>query len=300
MVEKAVFEDALFEHAAAKINLALHVTGQRPDGYHLIESLVTFANKGDQLAFLPSDTDRFMLDGPFAGGLAADSQTNLVVRARDLVRHDLQMHGFAAPPVAIHLTKNLPIASGIGGGSADAAATVRGLQRFWGQALSATTRDTLALALGADVPMCMEGTPLLARGIGEEIEPVANFPSLALVLANPLAGVSTPQVFRLLETKYNPPIAPFGLQSDPSQWLPVLSALRNDLEAPARKLEPLVSTVLEAIAHSGAQLVRMSGSGATCFGIYADAQAAEEAAELLEKKHPDWYVQAVLTTGSPS
>ncbi len=293
-------EMSLVENAFAKINLALHVTGQRQDGYHLIESLVTFADTGDRLVFQHSGMDDFTLDGPFSAGLAADSQTNLVVRARDLVRKDLQMRGFCAPPVAIHLTKNLPVASGIGGGSADAAATVRGLQRFWGQDISPAALGGLALSLGADVPMCMAGIPLLARGIGDAIEAVAGLPSLAMVLANPLAEVSTPQVFRLLETRSNPPLAPFPVSSGASQWLKTLCHLRNDLEGPARKLEPLISVVLEALADTGAQLVRMSGSGATCFGIHADMQAARQAAEMLEKQYPGWYVQAVSTKGHHS
>jgi 4-diphosphocytidyl-2-C-methyl-D-erythritol kinase len=300
IAEKPPVENVVFEDAFAKINLALHVTGQRQDGYHLIETLVTFADKGDRLVFRSSDMDRFTVDGPYSSHLVADSQTNLVVRARDLVRQDFLSRGFAAPAVAIHLTKNLPIASGIGGGSADAAATVRGLQRLWGCDLSAEALDSLALSLGADVPMCMAGRPLLARGIGDQIEAASDLPSFAMVLVNPLAGVSTPQVFRLLETKTNPPIAPFAAPSGSRQWLETICNLRNDLEAPARQLEPLITVVLEALGETGALLVRMSGSGATCFGIYADAPAAEEAALLLEKKHPDWYVQAVSTAGHQS
>ncbi|NYT31175.1 4-(cytidine 5'-diphospho)-2-C-methyl-D-erythritol kinase [Rhizobium sp. WYCCWR 11128] len=278
------------EEARAKINLALHVTGQRPDGYHLLDMLVTFADHGDRLDFMRSPADAFTLSGRFGEVLAGDGGTNLVLKARDLLREAI---GPLAFPVRIHLEKNLPIASGIGGGSADAAATLRGLMRLWGTTLSAETLATLALKLGADVPMCLESRPLIARGIGEKIEPVPELPAFAMVLANPLKGVSTPEVFRRLATKNNP-----ALSLAPSQtadWLAAIAAARNDLEPPARELVPEISEISAMLQAHGALLTRMSGSGATCFGIFESMTAAEHAAAALHDERPGWYFQAAKT-----
>ncbi|MBY5740289.1 4-(cytidine 5'-diphospho)-2-C-methyl-D-erythritol kinase [Rhizobium leguminosarum] len=278
------------EEARAKINLALHVTGQRPDGYHLLDMLVTFADHGDRLDFMRSPTDEFTLSGRFGDVLAGDSGTNLVLKARDLLRAAI---GPLAFPVRIHLEKNLPIASGIGGGSADAAATLRGLMRLWGTKLSAETLAALALKLGADVPMCLESRPLIARGIGEKIEPVPDLPAFAMVLANPLKGVSTPEVFRRLATKNNPALS-LAL-SQTADWLAAIAAARNDLEPPARGLVPEISEISTMLQVHGALLTRMSGSGATCFGIFASMTAAEEAAAALHDARPGWYFQATET-----
>ncbi len=278
---------AVTEDACAKINLALHVTGQRPDGYHLLEMLVTFARHGDRLGFAPADADDFTISGQFADVLADDPGTNLVLKARDLLREAAG----GAPAVRIHLEKNVPVASGIGGGSADAAATLRGLMRLWGVTLAAETLAALALKLGADVPMCLKSTPLIARGIGEEIEAADALPSFAMVLANPLKGVSTPEIFRRLATKNNPPLV---LMKTP-HWMEVIRATRNDLEPPARELVPEIGEISNMLAAEGAQFTRMSGSGATCFGIFETPVAALRAAERLHAARPDWYFQATET-----
>ncbi|ANL70956.1 4-diphosphocytidyl-2-C-methyl-D-erythritol kinase [Rhizobium phaseoli] len=279
------------EAARAKINLALHVTGQRPDGYHLLDMLVTFADCGDRLGFLPAQADAFTLSGPFGEMLAGDGN-NLVLRARDLLREQV---GALAFPVHIHLQKNLPIASGIGGGSADAAATLRGLMRLWGMDLPAETLASLALTLGADVPMCFESRPLIARGIGEKIEAVPDLPAFAMVLANPLKGVSTPEVFRRLAAKNNPALnLAFGL-SGTGGWLTAIGSARNDLEPPARELVPEIAMISQMLQAQGALITRMSGSGATCFGIFSTMTAAQEAAAALHGERPDWYVQATET-----
>ena len=194
------------EFAPAKVNLALHVTGQRADGYHLLDSLVVFTDAGDRLTFSPSDEDRFTVSGRFGGALPLDSAPktgNLVLRARDALRALAVDRGNSAPPVHIHLEKNLPVASGIGGGSADAAATLRGLARFWATGTDRPVLHAIGLALGADVPMCIESQPLLARGIGEDITLLGKFPTLYLLLVNPLVEVSTPEVFKLLTNKTN-------------------------------------------------------------------------------------------------
>ncbi|RUM26115.1 4-(cytidine 5'-diphospho)-2-C-methyl-D-erythritol kinase [Rhizobium vallis] len=283
---------SVIEEARAKINLALHVTGQRPDGYHLLDMLVTFTGHGDRLSFAPSQTDVFTLSGRFAGTLTGDSGTNLVLKARDLLREAI---GAPAFPVHIHLEKNLPIASGIGGGSADAAAALRGLMRLWGTTLPEEALAALALKLGADVPMCIESRPLIARGIGEKIELVPDLPAFAMVLANPLKGVSTPDVFRRLATKDNPALSLAPGLLGAADWLTAIGAARNDLEPPARELVPEITAISAMLQASGALLTRMSGSGATCFGIFATMTTAKDAAAALHGERPDWYFHATET-----
>ena len=279
----------LVEPAPAKINLALAVTGRREDGYHLLDSLVTFTAFGDRIGLAPAAGDRFTLSGRFGGVLSTDGD-NLVTRARDRLRAALAASGQAAPPVHIHLEKNLPIASGIGGGSADAAATLRGLLKLWRATLPGGALDALALGLGADVPMCLAGRPLLARGVGEEITPVC-LPALPMVLANPLVGVSTPAVFQALASRNNPPLALAG----GAGWADALASLRNDLEPPARRLCPQIAVIAESLATTGPALVRMSGSGATCFALYETDAAAEHAAASLSRRHPHWFFAATRT-----
>lgn len=300
MLQGEIAGFALTRAAPAKINLALHVVGQRADGHHLLESLVTFADRGDRIGLSASDEDRFTLSGPFATDLpttGADQDGNLVLKARDLLRRALASQGIDTPPVHIHLEKNLPVASGIGGGSADAAATLRGLLDLWRTSIEPGSLTALALKLGADVPMCLDGRPLVARGIGEEITPAPELPSFPIVLANPLVAVSTPVIFRTLEKKINPPLAmPVGLIS-PAAWLAAMAAMRNDLEPPARLLQPIIASVSDALAASGAALVRMSGSGATCFGLFDSDESAQRAAHSLSAAHREWYVLAGRTVG---
>ena len=283
----------LTEPAPAKINLALHVVGQRADGYHRLDMLVTFAAFGDRVSIFAADSDRFTLSGRFAEQLADTTMAdNLVLKARDRLRAALTERGIAAPPVHLHLEKNLPVASGIGGGSADAAATLRGLLRHWNAGIDRHLLDGIALGLGADVPMCLASRPLVARGIGEEIELRTDLPALAMVLVNPLVGVSTPEIFRRLQDKHNPRLkVPRAGTAEPC-WLAALQAMRNDLEAPAAALCPEIEEVRQALAATGPALVRMSGSGATCFGLYHGLKAAERAARDLVAAHPGWFVVA--------
>ena len=281
--------------APAKINLALHVTGQRADGYHLIDTLVTFADFGDELSFAASQKDELLLSGPFAGQLEGqDPQSNLVSKARDLLRDLAQ--GRPCPPVAIHLTKNLPVASGLGGGSSDAAAALRGLCEFWG--LSRPDLGKAALALGADVPMCLAGTPLRAGGIGEELALVPKFPALNLVLANPGVAVSTPQIFASLTKKDNRPLSPLPNLSSIHAAVEWLAAQRNDLQAAAVQAQPAISECLFALKSSGAMLARMSGSGATCFGIFASHDSAARAVKAISGARHDWFAAAVTCGGA--
>jgi 4-diphosphocytidyl-2-C-methyl-D-erythritol kinase len=282
------------EFAPAKVNLALHVTGRRADGYHLLDSLVVFANAGDRLTFLPSDDDRLTISGRFATALpddAAAGSGNLVVRARDILREWALRAGMAAAPVHIHLEKNLPVASGIGGGSADAAATLRGLDRLW--QLGVPRRELLAmgLSLGADVPMCIESRPLAARGIGEDILPIEDFPEIFLLLVNPLVEVSTPMVFRELTSRENLPLVLPEEGAPLEQWLGTLAASRNDLQSTAETIEPRITEALELIRTADPMLARMSGSGGTCFGVYRTQAGLDRALAKLEAERPEWYLQ---------
>jgi len=285
---------SLAEHAPAKINLALHVTGRRADGYHLIESLSVFTGFGDWIVAAPAERDEFTVTGPFAAQVPLD-EDNLVIRARDALRALFGEN--ADQPVAISLEKNMPVASGIGGGSSDAAAALRALARPWGMRRKDDALNRVALFLGADVPMCLARRPLIARGIGERIEEIEAFPALSLVLVNPGVAVPTPKVFAALKERNNPPLPPLPAAMTSAALLDWLGSTRNDLAAPALSLAPEIATALSALADQGAQFARMSGSGATCFGIYDDAQSAARAATAIASNHPDWFVTATETTG---
>jgi 4-diphosphocytidyl-2-C-methyl-D-erythritol kinase len=286
------------EFAPAKINLALHVTGQRADGYHLLDMLVTFLKVGDRLTFRTAPEDLFTLSGRFGAQLQADASNgagNLVTRARDALRALAQAQGLAAAPVHIHLEKNLPIASGIGGGSADGAASLRGLDRFWGLNMDVERLRHIGLPLGADVPMCVESRPLVARGIGEDIRLLPRFPHLFMLLVNPMVAVSTPAIFKQLANKNNPPLAWPDDGATPEDWRSAIGEARNDLQAPAEALAPEITDTLRLIGATGPLATRMSGSGATCFGLYETADHCAAAARQLEADRPQWYVVATST-----
>ncbi|MCF3643014.1 4-(cytidine 5'-diphospho)-2-C-methyl-D-erythritol kinase, partial [Rhizobium sp. TRM95111] len=223
---------------------------------------------------------------------------NLVLRARDVLRRHLVSRGRPAPGVAIHLEKNLPVASGIGGGSADAAAALRGLLRLWHAGVDERTLAAIALTLGADVPMCLLSRPLIARGIGEDITPLPDMPVFPMVLANPMTPVSTPAVFGALAERTNPPVGAVPQAAGAAAaWIAALGDMRNDLEPPARTLCPAIGDVADALSRSGAALVRMSGSGATCFALYATHADAASAAETIARQEPGWFVAATRTRG---
>lgn len=278
------------EHAPAKINLALHVTGQRDDGYHLLDTLVVFTEAGDTVSAQSADADSFAIIGSFAGTLQAESD-NLVLRARDLMRR-LQPD---LPPVALVLDKALPIASGVGGGSADAAATLRALMRLMRRPFDDEQVHVAALELGADVPMCLAARPQRVQGIGEKLTPVSGLPALHLVLVNPGVGVATPGVFKALHSKHNAPLPPLPQNPDFAILIDWLNATRNDLQPAAIALVADIGRALAAIEAQGAALARMSGSGATCFGLFASAAQAEDAARRIASTSPSWYVKATQT-----
>lgn len=265
--------------APAKINLALHVTGRRDDGYHLLDSLVTFAPVGDLVTLRDGVGLSMTADGPEASGVPVDDSNLMVKAARAAGANNVQMH----------LVKNLPAASGIGGGSADAAAVLRGLAVL--QPNGPVPSDAAVMALGADVPMCVASTPARIRGIGDRIDRV-DLPPVPALLVNPRVPVSTPAVFKALTRRDNPPmpedIPPF---KDVDCLIDFLAGQRNDLEPAAKAVQPVIGDVLDAIgAQAGCRLARMSGSGATCFGLFDTESAAEAAAAAISAARPDWWV----------
>lgn len=269
--------------APAKINLALHVTGQRADGYHLLDSLVMFADVGDRITLRQADETSFSVTGPMAAGVPTDAR-NLVPKVAALFDR----------PVAITLSKHLPSAAGIGGGSADAAATALAMCD-----LSETRQIPEAvMALGADIRVCLTRRAARMQGIGEKVTPLPSLPPLSLVLANPGLAMSTPATFAALHCKTNPPMpARLPKLNNTAAFIKWLAAQRNDLEAPAIQLQPVIGEVIAALsALPGAQLIRMSGSGATCFALFATRNEADHAAVILSEQKPGWWVRAASLT----
>ncbi|MHC5231080.1 4-(cytidine 5'-diphospho)-2-C-methyl-D-erythritol kinase [Brucella sp. LJL56] len=291
------FASAVTRLAPAKINLALHVTGRRDDGYHLLDMLVVFARYGDVIRIELADKDSFTVDGPFAAGIPLDG-SNLVLKARNALRDHVQR---ALPPVAIHLEKNLPIASGIGGGSSDAAATLLALDALWRLDLGFEQLAMMGLGLGADLPMCLhgasKGTPLVARGIGEDLIPVTGFPALPMLLVNDGTAMATPDVFRALEKRDHPALR-LTSHADIGHLCAYLQTTRNDLLPPALKLVPQIGDKLDLLRACGSLYAQMSGSGATCYAIFEDMAATERAAARLSAERPDWFI--IATQSAPS
>lgn len=283
------------ENAPAKVNLFLHVTGRRSDGFHELDSLVVFAGPGDRVSVAPgAPGEGISLDicGPFAAAIANEPrEANLVFRAADRLAEALRRRA----DLTIALEKNLPVAAGIGGGSADAAACLRALARLWAlEDERSPLLERVAAELGADIPACLNGAPSRMQGIGERLMPVEALPSMALLLVNPGMPCPTGAVFAARQAAF----------SDPAKWEPfdqgfeafaawLRGQTRNDLWDPAVGLVPAIGGVLEAIEQQpGCRIARMSGSGATCFGLFADLGAAQRAAQSIAKRHPGWWVSA--------
>lgn len=288
--------------APAKINLFLHVVGRRADGFHLLDSLVAFTDYGDELAVAPADDLSLTIDGPFASNLpgAAD---NLVLRAALRLRAECG----ASAGARIQLTKNLPVASGIGGGSADGAAALSALTKLWQSRVPPDRLAALGLELGADLPVCLAGRASFVGGIGESIDPAPPMADLDILLVNPLVPLPTIDVFRRRAS--GPDGARFGA---PGRWTAPLadvdalctrlSDCRNDLADAAIALVPEISAVLAFIAgQAGCRLARLSGSGATCFGLFANGAAVLAAATAILKERPDWWAVAtrLRLSGAP-
>lgn len=263
---------SITEPAPAKINLALHVTGQRGDGYHLLDSLVVFTALGDRVTVAPGPLS-LTVTGPFGPAIPPGGD-NLCLRAARAARAE----------AAIRLEKTLPPASGIGGGTADAAAVLRALGRVPDQ----------PQILGADLPACLLSRPLRMQGVGEVLTPLT-LPDLHLLLVNPRVELPTPQVFAALTRRDNPGLPDLPHLSDAAALTHWLRGTRNDLQAAALTLAPVIGDCLAALDGAGAVLSRMSGSGATCFGIFPDAAAAQAAAARVMSMRPGWWVRATDT-----
>jgi 4-diphosphocytidyl-2-C-methyl-D-erythritol kinase len=264
------------------VNLTLHVVGQRANGYHELHSLVCLTEFGDQIHLSPAAEFSFQVIGPYAAGIPVD-ESNLVVQAAKFMA---QTHSKSLD-CQIILEKNLPMASGIGGGSSDAAAVMRALSQYWSVPLPNV--DEL-ITLGADIPVCMNKGLTLMQGAGEDVTQLSTAPNWGLVLVNPNVGVSTPAVFNALNSKQNPPMQNVAENCVDIAWL---SDQRNDLEPPAKAMVPEVATVVAAISEiPQCQVARMSGSGATCFGLFTDIKRANVAADHLQQAHPNWWVVA--------
>ena len=291
-------DDRATVFAPAKLNLFLHIVGRRPDGLHLLESLFVFADIGDRLSLEPAAGVDLVVDGPGAPALAAvggGGADNLAVRAAELLR---ERHGRPGDGVRIGLHKLLPVAAGIGGGSADAAATLRGLIDLWGLSVDDPDLDRLALDLGADVPACLSPAPQFVSGIGERRRAVAGPGPLPVVLINPGVAVATGPVFQAWAASgqgFSPELAdtdgggaaPF----DDLAWL--AGHTHNDLEVAAVARAPEIAQALDGLAGSdGCILARMSGSGATCFGLFDSDGAADHAARRLARTRPSWWVRS--------
>lgn len=279
------------EFACAKVNLTLHVTGQRADGYHLLDSLVVFCGIGDRLDASVANTLSLKLEGPFARDVPADMD-NLVLRAARQFAGDMG--------VAFTLKKHLPPASGIGGGSADAAAAIRAVLRLReakglpDRPVNDAAHVAAALALGADVPVCLLSATARMRGIGERLDFIGPLPEVHIVLVNPRVAVPTPAVFKALPQRQNRPM-PDTLPDWPdaralADWL---KTQRNDLEQPALAIAPVISDVLASLAaQPGALIARMSGSGATCFALFETATVANAASAAIAAANPGWWTDA--------
>jgi 4-diphosphocytidyl-2-C-methyl-D-erythritol kinase len=271
------------EPAPAKVNLFLHMTGKRPDGYHLLDSLAVFAGIADRISVAPAEDLSLTVTGPFASSLTAEPD-NLILRAAWALAAEAGVRAMGA----LHLDKQIPVASGIGGGSADAAATLRLLCRVWRLTPADSDLDRIAAGLGADVPVCLRNRPMRMRGVGEILSEAPGLPQCGMVLVNPGIPLATVSVFRARSGGFSQDAVLPGAWDNVEAMATTLSRLSNDLQAAAISLVPAIGDVLGAIAASpGCLLARMSGSGATCFGLFANATAAETAAAAIAR--PGWW-----------
>jgi len=288
--------------APAKINLYLHVVGRRADGYHLLDSLVAFADIGDRVTAASADRLSLTVGGPEAGALAGLGDDNLVLRAARLLAAEAGLKSSRAAPyqAALHLDKVLLEASGIGGGSSDAAATLRALDRLWHHPLDPDALAALALKLGADTPACLAARPIWVGGIGERIEPAQGLPPAGIVLANPRRRLPTADVFAARRGAFTAGGRFAPMPRDAAGLAAMLASCRNDLTEAALTIVPEIAPVLDRLAClPGALIARMSGSGATCFALFADRAAARAAGAVLACAEPSWWSAAGALMTAP-
>ena len=277
--------------APAKINLALHVTGRRADGFHELDTIAVFADLGDRLTVSPASGLSIEVEGPFAHHAPAGDGNLAMLAARALAAADANSSLRGAK---LRLCKEIPAGAGFGGGSADAAAALRLLDKLWCLGTSDGALAGIAVALGADVPMCLDGKGLRARGRGERMVPIKGWPELPLVLIWPGVQVSTAAVFAALDRRENPPLPELTDAKTVADVARYLKGCRNDLEAPALAIAPAIGATLDRL-HSteGCLLARMSGSGSGCFGFYPTPEAADTAAQAIRLAEPAWWVRSV-------
>ena len=286
-------EGALAINTPAKVNLYLHVTGKRADGYHTLDSLVAPAGIYDRITAVAADTLSLTVDGPFATATPVGDD-NICLRAARALQTLLGVKAGAR----LTLTKRLPVAGGIGGGSADAAGTLRLLMRLWGGHPDEREMFRLALELGADVPVCLSGRAAYMGGIGEDLDPVVDLPKAWMLLVNPNRPLSTRAVFERFKGPYSKPARLSARPATPGQLAGELIKRQNDLTATAIDLLPDVGHVLDALeALPGCLMARMSGSGPTCFGLYADPAGVTEATLQMAKDHPEWWAKPASLDG---
>jgi 4-diphosphocytidyl-2-C-methyl-D-erythritol kinase len=277
--------------APAKINLFLHVGPKRADGFHALESLVVFARVGDELAFERADELSLTIDGPFAGALSSGFD-NLVLKTASALADYAEVRKGAH----MTLTKNLPVASGIGGGSADAAATLRGLTRLWNLSIAQEQLRKIGETLGSDVPVCIDSKPAWMEGRGETVTVLSGVPEVPMVLVNPGVAVPTGKVFAALKKRRGVGLPHPPAMKSASELIAYLKTTANDLEAPARAIAPVIGEVLDALSpQPGLLLARMSGSGATCFALFGNMEQTQEATTAIRAKHGSWWLAATAT-----
>lgn len=275
--------------APAKLNLFLHITGKRPDGYHFLESLVAFSQFGDRLTFAPAQEISVSIHGPFASTLGDNN--NLVLVAAQRLREIFRISQGAA----ILLEKNIPVGAGLGGGSSDAALALRGLAQLWNIPVQHAALLNLAPKLGSDVPVCLYGKTALMQGIGERITPLPLTLPLAILLVNPAQPLLTADVFRKFKGEFSAPLPTLHPLDSREKLLSLLTATRNDLEAPAIAAMPVIRSILDTLAaQTGCELARMSGSGATCFGVFSTTTEAQQAETTIKKAYPNWWTQTTM------
>jgi 4-diphosphocytidyl-2-C-methyl-D-erythritol kinase len=280
---------AVAAFAAAKVNLYLHITGRRADGYHLLDSLVAFADIGDRLAARPAASLALELSGPEAAALGDAGEANLVLRAARL----LADHAGIAPAAVLHLEKNLPLASGLGGGSSDAAAALRALSTLWRVSVDEAALGRLGLSLGADLPVCLYGRSAWVGGIGDEIEAAPELPTAGILLVNPRRRLPTAAVFAARQGLFGATGRFSPMPRDALGLADALRSRRNDLTEAAIGLIPEIAAVLAALGGlDGALVARMSGSGASCFALFFDRAAAAASGARLAPAHPQWWCAA--------
>lgn len=278
----------LQKSAPAKVNLFLHVTGKRDDGYHLLESLIGFADFGDIITIMPSDEFSLKILG---GDFSLDTEDNLITKAVNLVSGKLQKD----LSLSITLEKNIPIGAGLGGGSADAAAAVRGILEYAQVSLPQKEIDEILLSLGADTPICYARKPAYIKGIGEVIEPIAPLPQIPAMLIYPNEFCSTVEIFKSYDGDFSQTADHPKSFSDLKSLYDFLNKQKNDLTDAAIKKIPAIGDILQTIGkQDGCVISRLTGSGSTCFGLFETTEQSTKAAEKIQKAKPHWWVRPVI------